>query len=193
MKLKKQKDMSSLSKMFSKLKVEQVKTTPSPDSLREDLLNAIKNDDGTKLLKLLNTPNSLLNELSWDSELYFAIGKYISPSSFDILKMLCPFVKHAEKHKDSFFEGIACGDNHTLLGYVMQHLNHKFIASKLGLFMDTHAMRCFKMAFNHVCKVSNAEEFKVIMRHLMNRNIGTLNTEAITTIQQCITTTGRSS
>lgn len=184
MKLKKQEDVSSLSKLLSKLSV---KPTSSPETFKKELLSVIKSDDIVKLLQLLKTSNHILNALPWDCELYFAVGKNVSPGSFDILHMISPFSQNIEKYFDNFFEGIAYGDNHALLVHVLKRISYKIIINKLTLFLDINAMRCFKLSFNFVCKMSTMEEFTKIMHCLLNRNIGTLNSDAIAIIQHTIT------
>lgn len=183
MKLKKQHEVASLSKLMSQL---HMKATPSPELFRDEIMKAIKNDDGVKLLELLKTPNHVINSVFWNEELYFTMGKYVSSSSYDILCMFPSFSKHIGNYMNDIFEGIASGDNDGLLAFILERIDYTIIASKLELFMDTHAMRCFKRAFNFVCKAATIIEFKVIIRHLLNRNISTLNTDAITTMQHCM-------
>lgn len=185
MKLKKQEEVSSLSKLLSKLNIQ---ITSTRESFKEEFTTAIKDDNTYKLLELLRTPSHTLDSLHWNSEVYFNVGKYVWPSSYDVLVLFPPFAKHIENYTNDMFEGIASGDNVALLAYILPTIDNKCVIDRLSLFIDTHAMKCFKFALNYVCKVATISDFKVIIRDLLNRNIGTLNTDAITAIQQCLVT-----
>ncbi len=182
-KLKRQAEISSLSKLLSSLSVD---SNHKRTSINEDMKSAIQQDDTLKLITLFNEPNSILQNICWNAEMYFMIGKYNLPSSFDILILFPCFEANMEMYNENIFEGIAQSDNNILFTYLLQKYTYNNILTKLSFFIDTHALKCFRVGFNHLCRITTPGEFKDIMKQLLNRNIETLNSGAITTMQQCL-------